>query len=107
MNSGPEPKNFYRADIETLFPFNNHVKVQTCDSLVDVYQHTIDILFTYYYQFDQNPQEHSFLPYQVTMINSKQLTNKSKSAPKMSLRSSSVMHNTPTTSVESEDKNEQ
>ena len=38
------------------------------------------------------------------MFNSKQLRNKSKSTPKM-LRSRSVMQNTPTTSVQSDDDN--
>ena len=47
------------------------------------------------------------LPYQVTMVNSKQLTNKSKSTPKMSLRSRSVMQNTPTTSVQSHDNSDE
>ena len=41
------------------------------------------------------------------MANSKQLTNKSKSTPKMSLRSSSVMQNTPTTSVQSDGNNDE
>ena len=41
------------------------------------------------------------------MVNSKQLTNKSKSAPRMSLRSSSVLQNTPTTSVQSDDNNDE
>ena len=41
------------------------------------------------------------------MVNSKQLTNKSKSTPKMSLRSSSVIQNTPTTSVQSDDNNDE
>ena len=40
------------------------------------------------------------------MVNSKQLTNKSKSAPKISLRSRSVMQNTHTTSVQSDDNND-
>ena len=41
------------------------------------------------------------------MVNSKQLTRKSKSTPKMSLRSTSVMQNTPTTSVQSHDNNDE
>ena len=41
------------------------------------------------------------------MVNSKQLTNKSKSTPKMSLRSSSVMQNARTTSVQSDDNNDE
>ena len=41
------------------------------------------------------------------MANSKQLTNKSTSTPKMSLRSSSVMQNTPTTSVQSDGNNDE
>ena len=40
------------------------------------------------------------------MVNSKQLTNKSKSTSKMSLRSRSVMQNTPTTSVQTDDNND-
>ena len=40
------------------------------------------------------------------MINSKQLKNKSKSTPKMSLRSRSSMKNIPTTSVQSDDNND-
>ena len=47
------------------------------------------------------------MPYQVTTVNSKQLTNKSKSTPKISLRSSSVMQNAPTTSVQSDDNNDE
>ena len=43
--------------------------------------------------------------HQVTMVNSKQLTNKSKSTPKMSLRS--VMQNTPTTSEQNDDNNDE
>ena len=41
------------------------------------------------------------------MVNSKQLTNKSKSTSKMSLRFRSVMQNTPTTSVQSDDNNDE
>ena len=41
------------------------------------------------------------------MVNSKQLTNKSKSTPKMSLRSSSVMQNARATSVQSDDNNDE
>ena len=41
------------------------------------------------------------------MVNSKQLTNKSKSTPKMSLRCRSVMQNTPTTSVQSHNNNDE
>ena len=41
------------------------------------------------------------------MVNYKQLTNKSKSTAKMTLRSSSVMQNTPSTSVQSDDKNDE
>ena len=41
------------------------------------------------------------------MVNSKQLTNKSKSTPKMSLRSRSVMQNIPTTSVQSDDNKDE
>ena len=41
------------------------------------------------------------------MVNSKQLTNKSKSTPKMSLRSSLVMQNTATTLVEGDDNNDE
>ena len=41
------------------------------------------------------------------MVNSKQLTNKSKLTPKMSLRSSSVMQNAPATSVQSDDNNDE
>ena len=41
------------------------------------------------------------------MVNSKQLTNKSKSTPKMSLRSSLVMQNTATTLVQSDDNNDE
>ena len=40
------------------------------------------------------------------MVNSKQLTNKSKSRPKTSLRSSSVIQDTPTASVQSDDNND-
>ena len=40
------------------------------------------------------------------MINSKQLKNKSKSTPKMSLRSRSSMKNIPTTSVQSDYNND-
>ena len=40
------------------------------------------------------------------MVNSKQLTNKSNSTPKMSLRSSSAMQNTPSTSVQKDDTND-
>ena len=47
------------------------------------------------------------MAYQVTMVNSKQLTNKSKSTPKMSLRSSLVMQNTATTLVQSDDNNDE
>ena len=39
------------------------------------------------------------------MVNSKQLTYKSKSTQKMSLRSRSIMQNTPTTSIRSDDNN--
>ena len=39
------------------------------------------------------------------MVNSKQLTYKSKSTQKMSFRSRSVMQNTPTTSIQSDDNN--
>ena len=39
------------------------------------------------------------------MVNSKQLTNKSKSRPKMLLRTRSIMLNAPTTSVLSDDNN--
>ena len=39
------------------------------------------------------------------MVHSKQLTNKSNSTRKMSLRSRSAMQNTPTTSVQSDDNN--
>ena len=41
------------------------------------------------------------------MVNSKQLTNKSKSTAKMSLRPSSVMQNAPTTSVQRDDDNDE
>ena len=41
------------------------------------------------------------------MANSKQLTNKSKSTPKLSLRSTSVMQNTPITSVQRNDNNDE
>ena len=41
------------------------------------------------------------------MVNSKQLTNKSKSTRKMSLRSRLVMENTPTTTVQSHDNNDE
>ena len=41
------------------------------------------------------------------MVNSKQLTKKTKSASKMSLRSRSVMQNTPTTSVQNGDNNDE
>ena len=41
------------------------------------------------------------------MVNSKQLTNKSRSTPKMSLRYRSVMQNTSTTSVQSDDNNDE
>ena len=41
------------------------------------------------------------------MVNYKQLTNKSKSTAKMTLRSSSVMQNTPSTSVQNDDKNDE
>ena len=41
------------------------------------------------------------------MANSKQLTNKSKSTPKMSLRSRSVMKNTPTASTQRADNNDE
>ena len=42
------------------------------------------------------------------MINSKQLTNKPKSTPKMSLRSrSATLYNTPTTSVQSDNNNDE
>ena len=47
-----------------------------------------------------------FLPHQVAMVNSKQLTNKSKSRPKTSLRSSPVIQDTPTASVQSDDNND-
>ena len=40
------------------------------------------------------------------MVNSKQLTNKSKSRPKTSLRSSPVIQDTPTASVQSDDNND-
>ena len=46
----------WKNSIVQVLTFNNHVKVQICESLVDVIQHTTYILFTYYYQFDQNPQ---------------------------------------------------
>ena len=46
------------------------------------------------------------LLYQVTMVNSKQLANKLKSAPKILFRSRSVMQNSPT-SVESDDNNDE
>ena len=48
-----------------------------------------------------------FLPYQVIMVNFKQLTNKSKSTPKMPLKSRSVMQNIPNTSVQSHDNNDE
>ena len=41
------------------------------------------------------------------MVNSKQLTNKSKSTPKISLRSSLVMQNAATTLVQSNDNNDE
>ena len=41
------------------------------------------------------------------MANSKQLTTKSKSTPKLSLRSTSVMQNTRTTSVQRDDNNDE
>ena len=47
------------------------------------------------------------MSYQVTMVNSKQLTIKSKLTPNMSLKSRSVMQNTPTTSVQSDDNNDE
>ena len=47
------------------------------------------------------------MAYQVTMVNSKQLTNKSKPTPKISLRSSLVMQNTATTLVQSNDNNDE
>ena len=46
IQSGPEPKNLYYSDIGTLFPFNNHTKIQTRDSLVDIQEYIIHILFT-------------------------------------------------------------
>ena len=41
------------------------------------------------------------------MVNSKQLTNKSKSKPKRSLRSTSVIQNTPTTSLQRDNSNDE
>ena len=41
------------------------------------------------------------------MVNSKKLTSKSKSTPKISLRSTSVIQNTPTTSVQRDDNNDE
>ena len=41
------------------------------------------------------------------MVNSKKLTSKSKSTPKISLRSSSVIQNTPTISVQRDDNNDE
>ena len=64
--SGPEPKKFYHSDIGTLFPFNNHAKVQTRDSLVDIYQYTIHILFTLLLPIWSKTSLKYFLAHQVT-----------------------------------------
>ena len=71
LESGPEPLNFYHSDTGTLFLFNNHVKVQNCDSLVEIYQYTFHILFTLLLIVDQNLTK--LLSFRIKLHNSRKI----------------------------------